>query len=328
MASFRKRGEKWQAQIRRDDHPPLSKTFTKKQDAERWVRSIESAIDRGELFVAPETAIEIKTLGDLMIRYRKTVTSQKRGMEVETVRINKFLKHPLCKIKVKNVTPSLIAQYRDQRLKAVKAETVRRDLSILSHAFSVAIREWNVPLLVNPVSSVDRPKPSTGRDRRVSEEELNALLIGSGKSRNKELPYLIRLAVHTGMRRGELLAMRWENIHVAQQILLIPDSKNGYSRKIPLGSSAVDIFRCLQHSNEGFVFNSSANALRLAWERLRKRVGLDELHFHDLRHEAISRFFEMGLSLPEVALISGHREPRMLLRYTHLKAENIVLKLS
>jgi integrase len=76
------------------------------------------------------------------------------------------------------------------------------------------------------------------------------------------------------------------------------------------------------------VFPVTANAVRLAWERLRRRAGLKDLRLHDLRHEAVSRFFEYGLTVPEVALISGHRDPRMLSRYTHLRPENVAEKLA
>lgn len=328
MASFRKRGDNWQVQIRREDHPPLSKSFKLKSDAERWVRTIESAIDRGELVSASNTSSTIITLADLMIRYRDQITSRKRGAEVETIRINKFLRHSLCSTKLKHISPPLVAQYRDERLQVVSGETVRRDLSILSHAFSVAMREWGLPIIVNPVTRIDKPKSAKGRDYRVTKDALNKLLIGCSKGRNKELQFVISLAMHTAMRRGELLSMRWEHIDFNQETLSIPKAKNGYSRVIPLCCEALSILITLGPKEGGYIFTMSANALRLSWERLRKRVDLQELHFHDLRHEAISRFFEMGLSLPEVALISGHREPRMLMRYTHLRAEDIVKKLS
>ena len=74
-------------------------------------------------------------------------------------------------------------------------------------------------------------------------------------------------------------------------------------------------------------FSMSANAVRLAWEKLKIKGSIKDLHFHDLRHEAISRLFEKGLSIPEVALISGHRDVRMLFRYTHLKAEDVLNKI-
>ncbi|WP_025897483.1 integrase [Sneathiella glossodoripedis] len=328
MATYRKRGSNWQVQIRREDHPPLSKTFRLRADGERWARSIESAIDRGELIPSSGSSTSLRSFGDLMTRYKELVTSKKRGKSIEEIRITKILQHSLCQVSIKSITPSLIAQYRDQRLKTVKGETVRRELVILSHAFNVAIREWGVPILVNPVSSIDKPKPAHGRNRRVSQEELNTLLEEGKNSRNTELLFAIQLAVHTGMRRGELLLTRWEHIDLDNSLLHIVRTKNGIPREIPLTNNAKAILLEMGPLSSGLVFNTSANALRLSWERLRKRAGLEDLRFHDLRHEAISRFFEMGLSLPEVALISGHREPRMLMRYTHLRAGDIVNKLN
>lgn len=129
------------------------------------------------------------------------------------------------------------------------------------------------------------------------------------------------------MRRGEIVAMRWEDIDFETQTLHIPITKTGDSRDIPLSDKAVEIIRDLPSDNPR-VFPISANVLHLAWERLKRRVGIDDLHFHDLRHEAISRFFERGLSMPEVALISGHRDGRMLFRYTHLRAEDVGARLN
>ena len=137
------------------------------------------------------------------------------------------------------------------------------------------------------------------------------------------------------MRRGELLGVRWRDVDIEASTLAIPLTKNGHARCIPLTRKAVAILsgRMTEDRNPAdLVFPPSANAFRLAWERCKRRVAktypaISDLRFHDLRHEAVSRFFEMGLSVPEVALISGHRDPRMLFRYTHLKAEDIVAKL-
>ena len=128
------------------------------------------------------------------------------------------------------------------------------------------------------------------------------------------------------MRRGEILAIRAERIDFDKRTLLIPESKNGRARTIPLSIVAVELLSA--HAvKDGRLFPISANAFRLAWERVKRRAGIDNLHFHDLRHEAISRLFEKGLSVPEVALISGHRDLRMLLRYTHPMSERILQKL-
>ncbi len=128
------------------------------------------------------------------------------------------------------------------------------------------------------------------------------------------------------MRRGEMLAVKKYHIDFDKRTLLIPESKNGRARTIPLSIPAVELLS--KHgATDGRLFPTTANAFRLAWERVKRRAGIADLHFHDLRHEAISRFFEKGLSVPEVALISGHRDLRMLLRYTHPMSEGILRKL-
>ena len=145
--------------------------------------------------------------------------------------------------------------------------------------------------------------------------------------RNKLIRSILIIAIETGMRRSELVSICWSNLDLDQRTLHLPITKNGHPRTIPLSTKAVEIIRNVPCIDER-VFPITANALRLAWERLRRRAGITNLHFHDLRHEAISRFFERGLSVPEVALISGHRDYRMLFRYTHLRAEDVAKKLT
>jgi len=129
---------------------------------------------------------------------------------------------------------------------------------------------------------------------------------------------------------GELLNMRWRDVWVQRRTLDIPVAKNGHARTIPLSSGALMALRALNDSGTSpaeRILPITHDAAKMAWKRLAKRVGLTDLRFHDLRHEAISRFFQKGLSVPEVALISGHRGPRMLFRYTHPRAEEIAAKL-
>jgi len=105
--------------------------------------------------------------------------------------------------------------------------------------------------------------------------------------------------------------------------VLIPDSKNGRARHVVLTRRAGTVLAALARTT-GRVFPMSPNGFRLAWERVRRRAGLEDLRFHDLRHEALSRFFEMGLTTPEVASISGHRDPRMLFRYSHAIRQRVL----
>ena len=133
-----------------------------------------------------------------------------------------------------------------------------------------------------------------------------------------------RIAVsETAMRRSEILALHWENIDQNYTIATLPDTKNGSKREVPLTRKANQLLGSLSKQEE-FVFPTSDCAVRHAWDRLVKRAGIKDLRFHDLRHEAVSRFFEMGLSVPEVASISGHKDYRMLASYTHIRSPNLI----
>lgn len=326
MATIRKRGEKWQVQVRRKGQQPLSRSFQKKADAQTWARNTEADLDRQGL---PPNTRQLKstTVHDLIERYRDTMTVRKRGKVQETDRLNLMLRHRLAKATLAELSPSIFTKYRDERLTCCKPETVRRELSLLQHVFEIARREWGVPITVNPLANVKKPPADPPRERRLDGDELDRLIEACAKCRNKLIKPLILLAIETAMRRGELLNIRWQDIDFGRRTLHIPQTKNGHPRTIPLSPKALEILQQLHGSNEPRVFPFSPNAVRLSWQRLTKRAGINNLHFHDLRHEAISRFFELGLSVPEVALISGHRDFRMLFRYTHLRAEDVATKL-
>jgi integrase len=326
MASIRKHRSKWQVQIRRSGHPAVSRSFTQKIDALAWARKIERDIDSGDL-VTNHRALNGVTVADLLTRYKDTITPTKRSAQVESYIIGAFLAHGLAECSLRHLSASAVARYRDERLKQVKPGTVRRELSVLQHCFEVARREWDIPLATNPVSQIAMPQASKPRNRRPTPEELETLLVGCGRGRSPLLAPIIRFAIETAMRRGEIVAVRWSEVDAQCKTLHIPVTKNGHPRTIPLTPTALEILAALPSDND-LVFPVSGNAIRLAWQRLKKRVGIDDLRFHDLRHEAVSRFFEMGLSVPEVALISGHKDMRMLFRYTHLKAEDVAKKLT
>ena len=128
------------------------------------------------------------------------------------------------------------------------------------------------------------------------------------------------------MRHSEILSLLWENVDLDTRIVLLPDTKNGSKREVPLTKKAARILSILP-KHEDRTFPTTDYTIRHGWDRLVKRAGIEGLRFHDLRHEAVSRFFEMGLSVPEVAAISGHKDYRMLASYTHVNAKNLAQKL-
>ena len=323
MASIRKRGNKWQAQVRRGGIKGISKSFLRKADAERWSRQMEAAVDAG-LYEPPE-ATSISTVADLLKKYLTHVTSKKKGRTSEAYRLQAIIRSPLGEISVSDIRPQHIAEYKERRLLSVAQPSVRRELVILRHAFEVGRREWSCRMTANPVAEVRMPRNSAPRVRRLTEAEYNKLLSGA-EGRQWWLRPMIVVAVETAMRRGEILSARWEDLNKASSTLRIPDTKTGVERTIPLTPRALAAIEALPACHY-YIFPVSANAARLAWERLKTRQSIEDLRFHDLRHEAISRFFERGLSIAEVALISGHKDPRMLFRYTHLRAEDVAKKL-
>jgi integrase len=238
-----------------------------------------------------------------------------------------ILAHPLADLSLRHLNSAEIARYRDDRLEKVTGASVRRELAILRHCLETARRDWKIPLRTNPVQEVRVPAPPQARERRLQDTEATKLFQAIRPTSAAYLRPMIQLALETGMRRGELLALRWSDVELATRTVLIRHSKNGHSRRIPLTPGAMNILASLDR-HEGTVFNVSANAFRLAWERLKRRAGIEGLRFHDLRHEAVSRFFELGLNVPEVAMISGHRDARMLFRYTHPRPELVADKLA
>ncbi len=287
------------------------------------VNEQEHLADLGKL---ERTFCTDKTVSHLLDEYQRRVSPQKRGADKEIYLIERLKRGPLGSQRLASLGSAPFADYRDARLKFVKPATVRREFSVLHHAFELARDEWGWEIPQNPLQKVRLPRTSNARDRRFDVDEEERLLRACAKARTLWLKPAVDLAIATAMRRGELLNARYE--HLKDGLLLIPQTKTGTPRTIPLTPNAQGVIAALPRSITGYLIPTSANALRLAWERAKRRADIEDLHFHDLRHEAISRFFEMGLSIPEVALISGHKDYRMLARYTHLRPENLLSKIS
>jgi integrase len=258
-----------------------------------------------------------------VLRYRNTVSLTKKGFAIEAAILDAFLRQSMCRKRAYTLTSADFARYRDERLIAVLPVTLRREFCILHNMFEIARREWALTLPVNPVSGVRLEPIGPARQRRLRAGEEQKLIAVASRARNCLLRPAIELAIQTGLRRSELLRLTWSDVDLPTRHAQIPDSKNGHPRHVVLTHRAVEVL-CELPRTHGRVFPMSPNALRLAWERIRRRAGCPDLHFHDLRHEAISRFFEMGLTTPEVASIGGHRDIRMLIRYAHPMRQRII----
>ncbi|HCO3851590.1 TPA: site-specific integrase, partial [Escherichia coli] len=186
--------------------------------------------------------------------------------------------------------------------------------------------EWGT-CRMNPVELVRKPKISNGRDRRLASGE-ERRLSRYFRDKNQQLYVIFHLALETAMRQGEILTLRWEHLDLQHGVAHLPETKNGLPRDVPLSRKARNYLQILPQQINGNVFSYTSSGFKSAWRTALLDLKIENLHFHDLRHEAISRFFELGtLNVMEVAAISGHRSLNMLKRYTHLRAYQLVSKL-
>ncbi|QCL86708.1 site-specific integrase [Agrobacterium pusense] len=329
MATIRKLRGRWQAQIRRRGVKPRCKSFDTKHEAEKWALDLEAQVDR--FGAAPDTKIlESTTLGQLLERYQREVSPLKRGSVQEIQRIDVLRRHDLAFRTMIGLSQQDIASFRDERLQSVAPSTTVRELAILSHVLEVAIRDWGLPLAKNVVKLVRRPVIRNERSRRLIGDEEQRLLDGCAGGKIPYFRTLLILAIETGMRRGELLGLRWADVSHNRRVISLAMTKNGTSRQVPLSQRAFDAlmdWKSLADVDQAIVFPMKPGSLEQVWYRLLARVGITGLRFHDLRHEGVSRLFERGLNVIEVSSISGHREMRMLKRYTHLAADDLVTRL-
>ena len=336
MATFRKRSGSWQVIVRKKGFGQIGRTFDTKSEAEDWAKIVESEMVRG-VFVTRNEA-ENTTLAEALDRYEREVSSRKKGYAVEKGYIRRWKNTAFAKRTLASIHGKDIAEYRDMRLKEVAPNSVRLELALLSHLFTIAVKEWGMAGLVNPVQQVRKPKLPQGRDRRLRPGEMEKI---TDASESPVLADILRFAVETGMRRSELAGMTWDLVDLKKRTVTLPDTKNGEKRIVPLSTEACRILSDLPRRLDGKVWGMEPDSITQAFIRALSRARkayeqgcegkgqkpdpsfLADLTFHDLRHEATSRFFEKGLNPMQVAAITGHKTLQMLKRYTHLKAEDL-----
>ena len=337
----------WQAKVRRKGYPTQTKVFRAKREAEVWARSIEAEMDRGTF--APRGEAEKTSLGECFERYLAEVTPTKKVSTQDAERrfILQWLRRPLSLRTMASIRGVDVANViKDMEAEGKGANTIRLHLAALSHLFSVANSNWGMASLDNPVSNVRKPRLPEGRERRLNPGEMGAIL----GAVDMNMACLVVLAVETAMRQGEIVAMRWNNVNLKERSLFLPKTKNSAARTVPLSPTAIEALNAVPRRSvkEGkkkkveikvekavSVFGLSSAGIDSAWDRAREDAGIpsgwgdDALHFHDLRHEATSRFFERtDLDIMEIRAITGHKNLQMLARYTHLRTANLADRLA
>lgn len=335
----------FRVRIRRTGAPLITRSFATRKEAEKWANEQEAALSGGAalpLSVREYREARQMTVADLFERYftsyhfRQKSEKTQRG---EKIKFPHIVRH-LGEYSVVNITPGLIAAYRDARINSLSArggpvspDQVRLEMALLCIVLELAAGEWQI-VPANPCKGVKKPRGNS-RDRRITEDEEKRLRIAlMARGDDRKLLRFTLLAYYTGMRAGEIAGLRREHVDLPKKQIKLPptSTKNRQHKIVPLTDQVLNVLKQavkVAPEDSPFVFSSLTKAgahkaydYSCAWQRTLKLAGLSNLRFHDLRHEFVSRLFEQtNLSDGQIAALSGHTDPRSLWRYKHLRTE-------
>ncbi|MDA1117095.1 MAG: tyrosine-type recombinase/integrase [Proteobacteria bacterium] len=317
----------YRVQIRKRGFPPVTATFERKTDADKWAKATEADMDRRRYF--PQHAAERSTLAELIERQLDAVKLD-RPHDYERQRVMlKWWKAKLGDYSLAAITPELLSRYRD-KLKGdegVSNATVNRYLSALSKTFSNAVKEWHL-LTDNPLRRVSKMKEPAGRVRYLSDDERTALLDACAKSEYKPLRLIVLFAMTTGMRRGELLGLRWQDVDLERRVAVLHKTKNSERRSVPIVPEVAELLRehgKVRRLDTELIFPGEGSGpvwFDAEWYAALKAAKVKDFRFHDLRHTAASYLAMSGATVPELAAVLGHKTLQMVKRYAHLSDQH------
>jgi integrase len=318
MATIRRSGSGWQVLIRRKNYVgPRSRTFLSRDLAESWANAVEDRTKK----VFKDIPI---TLGEAINEYINGPLLMHRSAENEKYPLRVTAESWLGDICLKDLQIKHFAVWRDERLLKVKPNTVMRELRILRVLIDWVRDERGAEIKDNPARNLRVRGTGDARAPFFTDQDEKRLLFELSQMSNQNHLRLTKLALTTGFRRSELLSLTWRNIDMKKKLLYIYrkncaaiDNSSGL-RLVPLPEKARKILEESQQRN-GKVIELSKGAARNGFDKARKKAGLETLRFHDLRHIAISRMWRSGMSALEISACSGHRDIKMLMRYSHFQ---------
>ena len=337
MASIQKRNSSFRVRITRQGKSTLCATFYSRLEAVQWAKQTEAQLRLG---LYEESVTPIMTNHEVLFEvaanhYMKTHTIHKKIVRCETSRLQILIKR-WGNLPVSKVDKSSVITLRDDLLKMGRSgETINHYFNTISKLFQMLNDEWELEI-PNPIKGIKRMPSSKGRSKRVNLELESLLLYGCNQLSLPLLCSIIQFALQTGMRRGELMGLTWADVDLANRKAYLHQTKNGEPRQVPLTRQAMAVLESLPKDCER-VFPMGMSGLRFQFERLKRHLKqdwrgcganpLNDLRFHDFRHEALSRLSDAGLNVIELSHISGHKTLAMLKRYTHPSHEAIFLKI-
>jgi integrase len=350
MAAIRERidenGQKsYQAQVRIQGYPPRSRTFLRKTDAKKWAVQTETEIRTG-MHIRQSQAGK-HTAKEMLEKYKDEKLGDKAGKgKDQRTQLNWWIDQ-IGDYALSEVTTPLLTQCitKLKKTKTRRGElpapaTVLRYLMTLSAVYTAARKEWGM-CEASPVDNVQRPKVKNERTRYLTDEERESLLTACRTSTNTDLYLVVILAISTGMRKGEIMGMRWQDLHTSQEQnftrIHLTKTKNNQDRSVLLTSHALELLedrraKTLELTKlrvaTGLIFPGPITTdkpadLRKPWAAAMEAAGLKDFRFHDLRHTTASYLAMDGTSLLSISKVLGHKSTKMTERYAHLTSSHL-----
>lgn len=334
MATIEKRttnsATSYRAKVRLKGYPTQSATFARLTDAKKWVQDTESAIREGRHFKTSES--KKHTIKELVERYIKEILPQKPKSTIDQKTQLGWWKSSMGSFSLADVTPALITEYRS-KLALEKSErkgakrsnaTINRYCSVLSHAFTIAVKEWGW-MQENPMMKIKKLKEPRGRVRFLNDEEREKLLEACQESSSPFLYILVVLGISTGARKMEIRSLEWKDVDLNRGMIILHDTKNGERRSLPLVGIAKDLMKAHyknRNKNTELVFPAknlqTPIDIRTPFETALQKAEIEDFKWHDLRHSCASYLAMNGATLAEIAGVLGHKTLSMVKRYSHI----------
>jgi len=319
--TYTKRGNRLRAEIMVNGQRK-SKTFDTKRQAQAWVAEM----------VTKDTGIAIATgtLRELSARYKSEVSETKRGAHWEVIRLDMYAREyaDLFNRKLTTIQREDIERVIKDRLKQVKPSTVNRDLNLIGNVFKYG-RRWRM-MSHDPMTDIKRPKDPEARNRRISDREIERLLVALNysddlqiTSQRQKVAIAFLIALETAMRQGEIAKTRWSDVHIDERYIFLPHTitKTAVSRNVPLSARAVELIGRLDHDKETML-GVSAGVVSTMFRAAVANCGIEDLTFHDARHEATTRLAGK-LQVLDLARVTGHRDIKQLMTYYNKDAREL-----
>lgn len=339
---------KWRAQVRREGYV-LSKTFVMKADADAWVRETERSIDKGENPTVRRLAAD-GTFGSLIDQHINDLSTYGKQLRRSKDAALTRLKRELGSEVLAKLTRERLIEYgRKRSQEGAGPATLAIDFSfigtVLTHASAMhgmEVDTESVRLARTALVRMGAIGRSQERERRPTADELEKLFAAFDANNRNTMPMtaITKFAIATAMRLDEIVRIEWRHLDPRSRTILVEDRKDprrkdGNNQRVPLlAVSGYDAYELLEEQrqrrggNRGRCFPYNGRSLGTNFRRTCQDIGIEDLHFHDLRHEGTSRLFEAGLTIEQVPLVTGHKDWKMLKRYTQLRPENLHALLS